>query len=117
MFYFEQLPVCKLSEECYKLIMQYCLKNYAVCPEHRSQLRRAGSSIVLNVAEGMGKIHKKDKSNFFAIARGSTHESVSIVKLIYLENHITSDVFNQIYNKLDSISRMLSALIKSLSTK
>lgn len=117
MFYFEQLPLCKLSEEYYELIVKYCLNNHSVCPEYRSQLRRAGSSMVLNIAEGMGKIHKKDKSNFFAIARGSVHESVSILKLIYLENHINSDVFNQIYKKLDEISRMLSALIKSFSVK
>jgi len=36
-----------------------------------SQLRRSAISISLNLAEGFGKYHKKDKKCFYQIARSS----------------------------------------------
>ncbi|MBI4836450.1 MAG: four helix bundle protein [Candidatus Abawacabacteria bacterium] len=117
MFYFEKLPVYMLTEECYILIVKYCLKNQAINAEFRSQLQRSGSSILLNISEGMGKFNKKDKRKFYAIARGSVHESVSVVKILYLEGHIMSATFHEIYTKLDIIARMLSALIRAMSEK
>lgn len=38
------------------------------------QLKRASLSIVLNIAEGAGKVSRQDKSKFFTIARGSAME-------------------------------------------
>jgi len=38
------------------------------------QLNRAVLSISLNIAEGNGRFHRKDRQNFFRIAGGSTFE-------------------------------------------
>lgn len=43
----------------------------------RDQLLRASSSVVLNIAEGSGKITPKDRRKFFAIALGSLPSDVS----------------------------------------
>ncbi len=41
------------------------------------QLRRASSSILLNIAEGYGRYHYLDRLRFFYIARGSLSETLS----------------------------------------
>ncbi|MFW5967559.1 MAG: four helix bundle protein [Persicimonas sp.] len=41
------------------------------------QLRRASTSILLNIAEGCGKVSVDEKARYFAIARGSALESAA----------------------------------------
>jgi len=47
----------------------------------RDQLDRASVSIVLNVAEGAGRVSGPDKARFYAMARGSATECAAIVDL------------------------------------
>lgn len=44
------------------------------------QLRRASSSIVLLLAEGLGRTSRKDQARFFAMARGSALECLAILE-------------------------------------
>jgi four helix bundle protein len=46
----------------------------------KDQLIRAAISIPANIAEGNGRWHKRDKHNFFVIARGSCFECVPLSK-------------------------------------
>jgi len=45
----------------------------------RDQLTRASTSIVLNLAEGAGKVSKADKRRFYLTARGSATESAALL--------------------------------------
>lgn len=47
----------------------------------QDQLNRSSSSIVLNIAEGSGKVTAKDKRKFYAIALGSLRESMAALQL------------------------------------
>ncbi|MCM2258471.1 MAG: four helix bundle protein [Vicinamibacteria bacterium] len=49
------------------------------------QLRRASSSIVLCIAEGVGRVTAADRARFFAIARGSALECAAILDLLALD--------------------------------
>ena len=42
-----------------------------------SQIRRSANSISANIAEAFGRRTKKDKRNFYIVARGSTFETQS----------------------------------------
>lgn len=48
----------------------------------RDQLDRASSSIVLDIAEGAGRVSGRDKARFYAIARGSAMECGAILDVL-----------------------------------
>lgn len=80
----------------------------------RDQLERASLSIPLNIAEGNGRWHKAEKRQFFWIARGSTFECVAILHVMARRGLLPDDAVNELYAQLAEISKMLSALIKSV---
>ena len=47
----------------------------------RDQLLRASSSVVLNIAEGSGKLTAADRRKFYSIALGSLRESMAALEL------------------------------------
>jgi four helix bundle protein len=63
----------------------------------KDQLRRASSSVCLNLAEGSGKRTRADQNRFFFIALGSAREIQAIFD-------ITSEVFSAVQkDKLDHL--------------
>ena len=45
------------------------------------QLRRASTSVALNIAEGAGRYPKGEKKQFYSIAKGSVYECVPLISL------------------------------------
>ena len=78
------------------------------------QLQRAALSISLNIAEGNGRFHKKDKLNFFYISRGSLFECVPILQVLKSRNKINDSEYDILYSKLEILSKMISGLINSI---
>jgi len=76
------------------------------------QLRRASLSISLNIAEGNGRWHVKDRKNFFWIARGSVFECVPLLELCRREQLITEVTWTEAKGELEILSKMLTGLIK-----
>jgi four helix bundle protein len=75
------------------------------------QLNRAVLSISLNIAEGNGRFHRKDRQNFFRIARGSAFECVPILELCYRKGLIDITQLKSFLKELEDISKMLTGLI------
>ena len=71
--------------DCYKLALQVVREAYGLTkrlPGYEKydlarQLRKAASSVTLNIAEGYGRYHYLDSLRFFYIARGSLSETLS----------------------------------------
>lgn len=85
------------------------------CPTvMRNQLSRAALSIPLNIAEGNGRWHKAEKRQFFYISRGSAYECVSVLQVMARMGLLKDDVMTKFYESLVEISKMLSALIRSV---
>ena len=74
------------------------------------QLKRAVSSIVLNIAEGNGRYGLKDRKRFFNIASASAKESASIFD-IAVSYDLTSNADYQLeQDELLQVVKMLSKL-------
>jgi len=74
------------------------------------QFKRAALSISLNIAEGNGRWHSKDRKNFFIIARGSAFECVPLLELCRRRGWMSEEDHKERKSELEIISRMLSAL-------
>ena len=77
---FERLDVYRVAIEFQALATSIALP--AARRELRDQLDRAALSIVLNTAEGAGRIGAADKAWFFAMARGSAMECAAVLDVL-----------------------------------
>jgi four helix bundle protein len=77
-----------------------------------SQLRRAATSISLNIAEGYGRYNAGDKRRFYLIARGSCYECATAVELCLDAGLIDEASYSLLSRDLDEISRMLTGLAR-----
>lgn len=78
------------------------------------QLTRASLSIPLNIAEGNGRWHKGEKRQFFWIARGSVFECIPIIEILKRKKLIEDNSFENHYQALQEIAKMLTGLIQSV---
>ena len=76
------------------------------------QLNRAALSIATNIAEGNGRYHKPDRTNFFRIARGSAFECVPLIEICRRKSLIDEERHRALKIWLEDICKMLSGLIK-----
>lgn len=78
-----------------------------------SQLDRARTSIVLNIAEGNAKFTPPDKCKFFDIAHGSTVECAACLDLLFIKQMLTEAELDEGKKRLSEIVGLLIGLIKS----
>ena len=74
-----------------------------------SQIRRAAASVPINIAEGAGRISRKDFSNFLQIAMGSASELECELLIAKELEYLNKDVFTSLYNELTEIRKMLAS--------
>ncbi len=74
------------------------------------QLRRAASSVVLNISEGNGRTQPKERMRFFAIARASATETSAIIDIADALDYIDNQTYEDVQDKLLQIVKMLYKL-------
>lgn len=80
-----------------------------------SQLRRAVISICSNLAEGSSRFSKAERKRFYEIARGSVVEIDTQLDISVLLGYTTKEALVGIELKLESVFKMLSKMITTLS--
>ena len=80
-----------------------------------SQLRRAATSIMSNIAEGHGRDTKKDFVRFLYISRGSLMELHSCLVLAKDLDYTNDEQQKGILRQIDHVGRMINRLIASMS--
>ncbi|HRY32135.1 MAG TPA: four helix bundle protein [Bacteroidales bacterium] len=115
MFDFERLELYQIAKEQTILLLGFLQSDSRIDDYLKDQWKRANFSIYLNLIEGTGRISENDKKHFLTIARGSVYESVAILNLVKDMNEIDEDRYNDLYQRYESISKMLLGMYRSYS--
>lgn len=78
------------------------------------QIRRASTSIALNIAEGSSR-SRKDFSHFLDISKGSCFETTAILHIALSQSYITETQYRSCYQQLEELVKIIQGLKKSLS--
>ena len=109
-----QLDVYKYSR---KLILEAYKVTKLLPDDERcgltSQIRRAGLSIHLNIAEGSSRKSKADRKRFFEISRGSLIEVDTAIGVVYDLELLTDDQVADLGELIINTFKVLTGLIKS----
>ena len=113
-FSFEKLEVWKLARQFFKF-------NYSIIDNFPSfekfnlvdQIRRASTSIVLNLAEGTSRHSLKEQAHFSEIAYGSAIEVYCAFLLAFDLEYIDENTMNEIALRAKEISNKINALRNS----
>jgi len=79
------------------------------------QLRRAGSSIPLNIAEGAGEFMPTEKARFYRMAKRSATECSSILDILQHLQLIEEQLFSKARELLIRIVAMLIKMVQRLA--
>jgi four helix bundle protein len=79
-----------------------------------SQMRRASSSVVMNLVEGANRLTKRDYRHFVAIARGSVGEVRYQLMLAKDLGFLKTEEYEQLRCDYKRVGQMLTKLGQSL---
>lgn len=82
-----------------------------------NQIRRAAVSIPANIAEGQGRKHTAEFSQFLAIARGSLLETETHFTIALRLKYVTQAQFQSISAMTQATGRLLNGLIRALTAR
>ena len=82
-----------------------------------SQMRRAAISIPSNIAEGYGRIHRKEYVHHLSFAQGSLQETETQLQITVRLEYLDRDQVKKAWNLMQDVGKMLRRLIVSLSPK
>jgi four helix bundle protein len=113
---FEDIEAWQKARELARVVYQRT-KNGQFSRDYglRDQMRRAGVSIMANIAEGFSRRSNKEFCQFLFIAKSSAAELQSHAYVALDQAYIEKSDFEKIYESLDHTSRMISNLIKYLT--
>jgi four helix bundle protein len=101
----------KLTKDIYTVTAQdQFLRDFGL----RDQIRRAGVSILSNIAEGFERGGDKEFLQFLAIAKGSSGEVRAQLYVALDLNYITSTQFEVLAQAATEVSQLISGFMKYL---
>ena len=114
-FRFEKLNIWResraLNQSVYKLTRAFPKDELFAMT---SQLRRAATSIVSNIAEGSGRNSDKDFAHFLEQAYGSLMETASLIYLAKDESYVSDVELNSAKARIEKLAKGIASLNRSL---
>ena len=113
-FRFERLLVWPKALEFVDNVVSTSLKwPVALQSSLGDQVRRAGVSIITNIAEASGKRTGVSRRSFYDHARGSTYEVIGVMALTKKRQLINDTSYQAFYQAGDEIAAMLWGLMEA----
>lgn len=78
-----------------------------------NQMRRCVVSITSNIAEGFSRQGKKEKLQFYFIAKGSLTELENQIIIAKDIGYISAEQYTSLLIQVDTVGRLITGLIKS----
>ena len=101
----------KLTAKLYKTCrVKPLAADYGLC----DQLRRAGVSIMANIAEGFGRGGNKEFLQFLSVSKGSVTELKSHLYVLLDAEYLTDPDFHELYGHADHIEVLISGFMNYL---
>jgi four helix bundle protein len=116
MFDFEKLDVYQVIKANNSKILKFIFNHPTMDVYLKDQWKRLNMGIILNLAEGTGRMVNVEKRQFLTTARGSVFESVAILETLKGLDLIDDALFKEFYDGYEQISKMLLGMIRSYST-
>ena len=116
---YKDLRVYQKSYEAAKRLYKAVSDQYPVEERYglSSQIKRAATSIPLNIAEGYGKGGGgKELQRFLMMARGSSAEMEVLLSFSKDFGYITPEEYAEYHGWYEEIGKMLTGLIRSVNT-
>jgi len=114
-FDFERLNVYQKAAE---LVVTIFRVTRALAREYQyslaDQLRRAGLSILNNLAEGSGKLSKREQAQFYKTSLNSARECIPMFTVLMREHQLSAEQHRALRQDVVHIANMLGKLIASL---
>jgi four helix bundle protein len=82
-----------------------------------AQMRRAGSSIPSNIAEGSARKSTREFVHFLHIARGSMAELETHLMLAQRIGYLTADEVAETQTAMDEVGRILNSVLSGLARR
>jgi len=82
-----------------------------------SQIRRAAVSIPANIAEGYGRLHRKEYINHLSIARGSLMEVETQIELTVRLGYLDREQIRIAWSLAQEVGKLLNSLLRSLGAR
>ena len=115
MFDFEKLDLYQVIRDQNTKVLKFILEHGELDPFIRDEWKKASLSIVLNLAEGTGRMASAEKRNFITIARGSVFGAVAILDIAHQLGFVDDLTYQEFYDGYEKISKMLLGMIRSYS--
>jgi four helix bundle protein len=105
-----------------RVVAVECAKAASSFPDHEQkgladQLRRAGYSAALNIAEGAARKGTREYRRFLDVARASLHEVEAILDIAGDLGYLDNATQSRLRERRDEAARTLFGLIRSLGDR
>ena len=114
MFNFEKLEIYQdalaLIKDIYRISNQFPqTEQYSLS----QQLKRAATSIAINIAEGNGR-SRTDNQNFLRFSRGSLFETVAILQICRSLDFLKEEDYLPLYKKSEILAKRIGSFMNAL---
>ena len=112
MFDFEKLDVYQEIRDLNRKVLSF-LNGSGQLPAHLSEsFKTASLNILLNLAEGTGRMTRAEKKAYYTDARGNVFNCVAMLQTLIDLNLIDYLLYEDFYQGYERVSKMLLGMIR-----